>query len=91
MDQEDNSPMTTLVVRYDGKVLVPEERVNLPQGQPLHAAVWLPHETPMMAQGDVEEATWLRAASQSPSFGFLNDAVENVYGPTDGQPFHDER
>ena len=83
--------MTTLVVRYDGKVLVPEERVNLPQGQPLHVAVWLPDETPMVAQRDDHETTWLRVASQSPSFSFLNDAAENAYGPTDGQPFHDER
>jgi hypothetical protein len=37
------------------------------------------------------EREWLRAAAANPAFDFLNDAGEDIYQPTDGKPFHDER
>jgi len=37
-----------------------------------------------------DEREWLHAATLSPAFGFLRDPAENIYGPLDGEPFHDE-
>jgi hypothetical protein len=37
------------------------------------------------------EGEWLRAAAASPAFDFLHEPAEDVYSPTDGKPFHDQR
>ncbi|MBS1249152.1 MAG: hypothetical protein MAG431_00725 [Chloroflexi bacterium] len=39
---------------------------------------------------EIDEISWLRAASRNPAFEFLSDAEEDIYSITDGQPFHDE-
>ena len=39
---------------------------------------------------EIDEATWLYAASQNPAFAFLADPEEDIYSLNDGQPFHDE-
>ena len=40
--------------------------------------------------GDVDETEWLRAAAANPAFDFLRDPEEDIYSPTDGEPFRDE-
>ncbi len=40
--------------------------------------------------GDIDEAEWLRAAATNPAFEFLKDPEEDIYSPTDGEPFRDE-
>lgn len=35
------------------------------------------------------EAEWLHAAAHNPAFDFLKDAAEDIYSPTDGEPFRD--
>ena len=81
--------MTTLTAHFDGKVLIPDEPVNLPVNQPLKVSV-----SPVEANGeeddDMNEGAWLRAASNNPSFDFLRDEP-NLYHSTDGKPFHDAR
>ncbi len=37
-----------------------------------------------------DEKEWLHAAAQNPAFDFLKDAVEDIYSPNDGKPFHDQ-
>ncbi|HWD19552.1 MAG TPA: hypothetical protein VHB20_09745 [Verrucomicrobiae bacterium] len=39
---------------------------------------------------DFPEAIWVKAASASPAFDFLNDSAEDVYTAADGKPFHDQ-
>lgn len=39
---------------------------------------------------DIAESEWLRAASSSPSFSFLNNSREDVYTVDDGKAFHDQ-
>ncbi|VAW31370.1 hypothetical protein MNBD_CHLOROFLEXI01-1523 [hydrothermal vent metagenome] len=39
---------------------------------------------------EIDEATWLQAASQNPAFAFLAEPDEDIYSLNDGQPFHDE-
>jgi hypothetical protein len=39
---------------------------------------------------DLAEAEWLRAAAANPTFDFLKDPAEDIYSPTDGEPFRDE-
>ena len=39
---------------------------------------------------EIDEGTWLRAASENPVFDFLNEPAEDVYTLADGSPFHDE-
>lgn len=39
--------------------------------------------------GDLDEPTWLVAASGNPSFEFLKEPAEDIYTATDGRPFHD--
>lgn len=36
-----------------------------------------------------EEKKWLKEVSTNPAFDFLNDPAEDIYLPTDGQPFND--
>lgn len=35
---------------------------------------------------EIEEAEWLRAASQNSAFDFLNDSAEDIYTLEDGKP-----
>ena len=39
---------------------------------------------------EIDEISWLQAASRNPAFAFLADPEEDIYSITDGQPFHDE-
>lgn len=39
---------------------------------------------------DIDEATWLYAASKNPAFSFLAEPDEDIYELSDGEPFHDE-
>jgi len=39
---------------------------------------------------EINEATWLYAASQNPAFSFLAEPEEDIYTITDGEPFNDE-
>ena len=41
-------------------------------------------------EADFDEMEWLKAAATNPAFDFLKDPAEDIYGPTDGKPFHDE-
>lgn len=38
---------------------------------------------------EIPERAWLRAAATNPAFDFLDDPVEDIYGPEDGRPFGD--
>jgi hypothetical protein len=46
----------------------------------------------ILFDGDVEidEQTWLRAASANAVFDYLNDPAEDLYTLADGRPFHDK-
>ncbi len=39
---------------------------------------------------EIDENSWLQAASHNPTFAFLAAPEEDIYSITDGQPFHDE-
>ncbi|MBU1661931.1 MAG: hypothetical protein KKD28_10730 [Chloroflexi bacterium] len=39
---------------------------------------------------EIDEISWLQAASRNPAFAFLANPEEDVYSITNGQPFHDE-
>lgn len=39
---------------------------------------------------DIDEISWLQAASRNQAFEFLADPDEDIYSITDGQPFIDE-
>ncbi len=39
---------------------------------------------------EIDEISWLRAASQNPAFTFLSDPAEDIYSVMDGEPFNDE-
>jgi hypothetical protein len=39
---------------------------------------------------DISEKAWTKAASASPAFDFLKNAVEDIYTAADGKPFHDQ-
>lgn len=41
-------------------------------------------------QADPSEQDWLRAAARNPAFADLADPEEDVYSPTDGEPFDAE-
>lgn len=41
-------------------------------------------------EAEASEAAWLRAASNNPTFAFLEDPEEDIYGLEDGEPFVDE-
>ena len=36
-----------------------------------------------------EETLWVKAASKNPSFDFLKEPEEDIYGLHDGEPFND--
>ncbi|MDP7265275.1 MAG: hypothetical protein QGH39_06915 [Candidatus Thermoplasmatota archaeon] len=37
-----------------------------------------------------DEEQWIKAGVANPVFEFLKDPAEDIYKPTDGEPFHDE-
>jgi len=39
---------------------------------------------------EIDEDSWLKAASRNPAFSFLDDPEEDIYSITDGRSFHDE-
>ncbi len=39
---------------------------------------------------EIDEISWLQAASQNPAFAFLADPEEDIYSLADGKPFNDE-
>jgi hypothetical protein len=39
---------------------------------------------------DIEEQAWLRAASRSAAFAFLDEPEEDIYTAEDGEPFTEE-
>ncbi|MBM4034329.1 MAG: hypothetical protein FJ291_21500 [Planctomycetes bacterium] len=39
---------------------------------------------------DLDESEWLRSAATNPAFDFLKEPAEDIYSPTDGEPFRDE-
>jgi hypothetical protein len=39
---------------------------------------------------EIDEISWLQAASRNPAFAFLADPEEDIYSITDGLPFDDE-
>lgn len=39
---------------------------------------------------EINEISWLQAASRNPVFAFLADPEEDIYSITDGKPFHDK-
>jgi hypothetical protein len=41
--------------------------------------------------GEIDDEAWLRAATTNPAFDFLKEPAEDLYTPSDGQPFHDQR
>ena len=41
-------------------------------------------------EDEIDEATWLYAASQNPAFSFLAEPEEDIYTLTDGEPFNDK-
>ena len=40
---------------------------------------------------DIAEADLLKAASNNPAVDFLKEDGEDIYSPTDGRPFRDEK
>ena len=36
---------------------------------------------------DLSDDDWLKAATQNPAFGFLQDSEEDIYSVSDGKPF----
>ena len=42
------------------------------------------------AADQLDEATWLHAASNNAAFADMHDAAEDVYSLADGQAFHDQ-
>ena len=46
----------------------------------------------VLSTGDdeIDEISWLPAASQNPAFAFLADPDEDIYSMTDGKPYNDE-
>lgn len=40
----------------------------------------------LVPDDEVSEAAWRQAAASNPAFGFLHDAAEDIYSPTDGKP-----
>ncbi len=81
--------MTAIEAHFDGKVFVPEQPVNLPVNQPLRLLL-LP-VTPALTCEEPTETEWLQSAGANGVFDFLKDEAENIYLPTDGKPFIDER
>ena len=83
--------MTTLVAHFDGRVLIPDSPVNLPLNQPLKVSVAPMTSLATSADPELDEQVWLQAAVTSSAFDFLKDEAEDIYRPTDGRPFHDEK
>ena len=76
-------PTIALQAHYDGEHIVLDEPYDLPPNANLMVTL-----LPSSADTDSEDA-WLRAAVSNNAFAFLNDSAEDIYKPTDGEPFHD--
>ena len=76
-------PTIALQAHYDGEHIVLDEPYDLPPNANLMVTL-----LPSTSDTDSEDA-WLRAAVSSKAFAFLNDPAENIYKPTDGEPFRD--
>lgn len=70
--------MTAIKAHFDGKVLVPDEPVDLPLNQPLRVFV-----APLPSQTETSEAPLLELAHA------LNQLPPNPASPTDGAEQHD--
>jgi hypothetical protein len=44
-----------------------------------------------LERADIAEGEWLKNAAKNPTFDFLKESEEDIYSPTDGKPFHDQR
>ena len=73
----------TLQAHFDGRNIVLDEPYDLPTNAQLMVTV-----LPSASDTDSEEA-WLRAASSSDAFKFLDDPAEDIYSLADGKPFRD--
>lgn len=60
---------------------------QLPIAGPLRVRVIVQYPS----DGEWDEAEWLRAAARNPAFDFLRNSQEDIYSPTDGKPFHDDK
>ena len=58
----------------------------LPFAGPKRVKVIILSET----DSEIDELSWLRAATCNPAFEFLADPAEDIYSIEDGQPFKDE-
>ena len=76
-------PTVALQAHFDGQRIVLDEPYDLPANAPLVVTV-----LPSSPDADAED-TWLRAAAASDAFAFLADPAEDIYRPTDGEPFRD--
>lgn len=41
-------------------------------------------------EAQLSEGEWLYTAARNPVFDYLKDPGEDIYGPMDGRPFHDQ-
>jgi len=41
-------------------------------------------------EDEIDEISWLQAASRNTAFAFLADPVEDIYSINDGKPFNDK-
>jgi hypothetical protein len=76
-------PTVTLQAHYDGEHIVLDEPYEIPPNSSLMVTL-----VPAAADSESEE-TWLRAASSSEPFSFLQDSAEDIYTANDGEPFRD--
>ena len=74
-------PTVALQAHFDGKHIVLDEPYDLPANASLMVTL-----LPSSPDEDTEEA-WLKAAASSDAFAFLADPAEDIYSPTDGEPF----
>ncbi len=74
----------TGTVDEQGRLHLEQTLSNVSPG-PVRVIVLFPEET------DISEQEWLRAASNNPTFDFLNDPEEDIYTVAEGEPFSVER
>lgn len=58
----------------------------LPLAGPRHVRVLVLYPS----DNEWDEIEWLRAAARNPAFDFLREPEEDIYSPTDGEPFYDQ-
>jgi len=76
-------PTVALQAHFDGERIVLDEPYDLPANAPLMVTLM-----PSSPDPDSEEA-WLKVASFSDAFTFLNDPEEDIYTLNDGEPLRD--